>query len=121
MECGRPDTIKRLRLLRLSLPQRQKSSHIGHILQCLEEGYQVYQFAICRVADPAFNGYRIICTHCESRRTTLYVIKRLTFVKDVTHGRIIQNHNFAQIWLHLRQIFNVSAIPERAVLPVISS
>ena len=43
---------------------------------------------------------------------------RLTFVEDVAHRTVIHNHHLTQIWLHLSKVFDVRAVPERAVLPV---
>jgi hypothetical protein len=42
-----------------------------------------------------------------------------TFMKNVAHGAIVYNHNFAQVWLDLSQVFDVCPIPESAMLPII--
>ena len=47
--------------------------------------------------------------------------KRLTLVKDVAHGTIIDDHDSAEIRLNLGQIFDISPVAERAVLPVVPS
>lgn len=47
--------------------------------------------------------------------------KRLTFVEDVAHGAVINDHNPAEVRLHLSQILDISPVSERAVLPVIPS
>ena len=47
--------------------------------------------------------------------------KRLTFVKDVAHGAIINDHDPAEVRLHLSHILDVSPVAERAVLPVVPS
>jgi hypothetical protein len=45
----------------------------------------------------------------------------LTFVEDVAHGAVINDHDLAQIGLHLCQILDVSPIAKRAVLPIVSA
>ena len=42
-------------------------------------------------------------------------------MKKVAHGTVIQNDHLAQIWLNAAQVLDIRSIPERAVLPVISS
>lgn len=42
-------------------------------------------------------------------------------MENITHRRVIQNHHFAQIRLHLSQVFDICAIPERAVLAVVAA
>ena len=45
----------------------------------------------------------------------------LTFMKYVTHRRIVQDHNLAQVRLYLSKIFDVCTIPVCAMLPVVPS
>lgn len=47
--------------------------------------------------------------------------ERLTFLKNVAHGAVINDHDFAQVGLDLSQVFDVSAIPEIAMLSVVPS
>lgn len=44
-----------------------------------------------------------------------------TFVENITHGRIIQNHHPRQIRLHSTQILDIRPVPESAMLPIIPS
>lgn len=46
---------------------------------------------------------------------------RLTFMEDVAHGTVINNHDPAEIGLYLGQIFDVSPVTERAVLSIVPS
>lgn len=44
-----------------------------------------------------------------------------TFVKDVAHGTVVQDHDFAKIRLDLGEILDVCAIAESAVLAVVAA
>jgi hypothetical protein len=44
---------------------------------------------------------------------------RLTFMENIAHGTIVQNHDFAEIRFDAGQVLDVRALPERAVLAVI--
>lgn len=41
-------------------------------------------------------------------------------MEHIAQGAIIEDHNLAQVRLHLSQIFDVSPIADSAVLPVVS-
>jgi hypothetical protein len=45
----------------------------------------------------------------------------LTFVENIAHGAVVENHDFAEVGLDLGEVFDVCAIAERAVLAVVSS
>lgn len=45
---------------------------------------------------------------------------RLTFVQNVAHGAVVQDHDLAQIWLDLAKILDVCTVPKSAMLTVIS-
>lgn len=57
----RKASVRSSSLLCLPLPQRQQSPHISDILQALQQRHKMQQLVIRGIADPAFNGYRIIC------------------------------------------------------------
>jgi hypothetical protein len=42
-----------------------------------------------------------------------------TFMKHVTHGTVVKYHYLTQIWLNSAQIFDISAVPESAMLSVV--
>lgn len=42
-----------------------------------------------------------------------------TFMEDIAHRAIVQNHHFAQIWLYRAEVFDVRPVAQRAVLPVV--
>ena len=42
-------------------------------------------------------------------------------MENVAHGAVIEDHNLAEVRLHLSKILDVSPVTESAVLPVISS
>lgn len=44
-----------------------------------------------------------------------------TFVKDITHWAVVENHDFTQIGLYLAKVLDVGAIAEGAMLAVISA
>ncbi len=44
----------------------------------------------------------------------------LTFMEDIAHRTIVQNHDFAKVRLHLRKVLDVGTIAESAVLSVVS-
>lgn len=43
-----------------------------------------------------------------------------TLVKDIAHWAIVQDHHFTQIRFHRAKIFDVGAIPECAVLSIVT-
>ena len=45
----------------------------------------------------------------------------LTFVEDVAHGTVIQDHDFAEVRLYLREILDICAVAKRAVLAVVAA
>jgi hypothetical protein len=47
-------------------------------------------------------------------------LTNLTWMEDVAQGAVIKNHDLAEIRLDLSEIFDVSPVPEGAVLPVVS-
>lgn len=47
--------------------------------------------------------------------------RKLTFVENVAHGTVVQNHDFTQIWLHLSEILDVCSVAEGAVLAVVTT
>lgn len=46
---------------------------------------------------------------------------RLTFVEDIAHGTVINDHDLAQVGFNLGQVLDISPIAKRAVLPIVSS
>lgn len=76
---------------------------------------------IRRVIDPAFDRNSIVCRPSLAQAAQHVRAKRLTLVKDVAHGAVINDHDAAEVRLNLGQIFDVSPIAERAVLPVVPS
>jgi len=46
---------------------------------------------------------------------------QLTFVEDITHRAVIQDHDSAEVWLDLAKILDVCAVPERTVLTIVPS
>jgi len=76
---------------------------------------------ICRVIDPAFDRNGIVYRRSLAHVARRVRAKRLTLVKDVAHGAVINNHDPAEIRLNLGQILDVSPIAKRAVLPVVPS
>ena len=47
--------------------------------------------------------------------------KRLTFVEDIAHGAVINDHDPAEVRLHLSHVLDISPVAERAVLPIVPS
>lgn len=45
----------------------------------------------------------------------------LTFVKNVAHGTVVQDHDFAEVRLDLSKILDVCAIAESAVLAIVAA
>ena len=43
----------------------------------------------------------------------------LTFVQNVAHGAVVQDHDLAQVWLYLAEILDVCAVPKGAMLTVV--
>lgn len=43
-----------------------------------------------------------------------------TFMKDVAHWAIVQDHHFTEIRLHRAKVFDVCPIAERAVLSIVA-
>lgn len=62
MRCVNDEAARRLRhvLSVLSAPQGQQRTNVRDVLQPLEEGHQVHQVAVRRVANPALYGYGIV-------------------------------------------------------------
>ena len=46
---------------RHTLSEGKQRAHISHVLQTFKQRYQVQQFVVCRVANPAFNGDGVVC------------------------------------------------------------
>jgi aspartate carbamoyltransferase regulatory subunit len=44
-----------------------------------------------------------------------------TLMENIRHGRVVKDHNTAKVGLDLRQILDVRAVPERAVLAVVAA
>ena len=42
-------------------------------------------------------------------------------MENVAHGAIINDHDFAQVWLHLCQVLDVCTVSKRAVLSIVPS
>jgi hypothetical protein len=95
-------------------------------LQGLQKRYEVQKIDICWIVDPALDWYRIIYMmgslvsvmkgRLPARDPTLR-----TFMKDVTHRRVINYHYFREIWLHGTDIFDIGTSSLRAMLAVIAS
>jgi hypothetical protein len=80
----------------------------------------VQQFVICRVANPAFDRDGIV--YVVVSIVSLYIdAMQLTFMKNVAHRTVVQDHDFAEIWLYLRKILDICAVAESAVLSVVST
>ena len=77
------------------------------------------EVVVRRVRDPALDGNRIVCPSSVLR--FLKCSSRLTFVKNVAHRAIVQDHDLAQVRLDLRQVLDVRAVAVRAVLPVVAA
>lgn len=87
------------------------------------------EVVVCWVIDPAFDRdcivYQtpsVLVIHLKGAKRAVQAQEKLvrhTFMKNITHRAIIQNHNPTQIRLDRTQILNVRAIPERAMLPII--
>jgi hypothetical protein len=45
----------------------------------------------------------------------------LTWMENVAHGAVIEDHDFAQVGLNLSEIFDVGPVAKRAVLSIVSS
>jgi hypothetical protein len=61
-------TKKMLRLLCLTLPQREQCSNVRNVLQAFEQGDEMQEFVVGGVADPAFNGDGVVCGKRVSNR-----------------------------------------------------
>ncbi len=49
-------------LIVLTSAQSQEGPHIRHVLQAFQEGYQIHQVAVRRVANPALYRDGIVCS-----------------------------------------------------------
>lgn len=49
-------------LVVLAPAQGQEGPHIRHVLQAFQEGYQIHQIAVRRVANPALYRDGIVCS-----------------------------------------------------------
>ena len=105
MRCVNDEATRRLRhvLSVLSAPQGQQRTNVRNVLQALEEGHQVHQVTVRRVANPALYGYGIVW-----RRTNLSACAAAstasggppTLMKHVAQRAVVQNHDLAQVRLN---------------------
>jgi hypothetical protein len=51
---------------RHTLSEGKQRAHISHVLQTFKQRYQVQQFVVCRVANPAFDGDGVVCVDVSS-------------------------------------------------------
>jgi hypothetical protein len=75
---------------------------------------------VCWIIYPPLDRDCIVCLP-ESAKVAMCTHVCLTFMKHIAHGAVVNNHNFAQIWLDLSQVFNVGPIAKGAVLSIVSS
>jgi len=68
-------------------------------------------------------GIALSAAHGQSLRLCSDVCTRstLTLVEDVAHRAVINDHDSAQIRLHLGQVLDIGPIAECAMLPIIPS
>lgn len=86
----------------LTQPQVEKGSHIGGMLEAFQQGYQMQQVIVGRIANPALNGDGVV------------------FVENVANGTVVENHHLAKVWLNSAKIFDVRSVAVCTVLAVVA-
>ena len=81
------------------------------------------EIVVSRVANPALDGNGIVWKRSSVRALFGKSVRRcrLTFVEDVAHRAVINDHDFAKVRLHLGKVLDISSVSEGTMLPVIAA
>ena len=81
------------------------------------------EIIVRRIANPAFDWDGVVCSRSSVRPQFGMSAREhcLTFVENVAHGAVINDHDFAQIRLDLGQILDISPVAKGAMLPIIAA
>jgi hypothetical protein len=80
------------------------------------------QVVVGGIIDPAFDGNGVVCGTGQMRarrEVDTRLDSRLTFMKNIAHGTIIQNSDPTQIWLDATEILYICSVPKCAMLAII--
>jgi len=97
---------------------RQHRAHVAGEAQRVQEGQQVEQRRVGRVAEPRLDRDGVVWKHGTSQaaRKRLHPHASHTWKLTVGAGRVVQNQDWTEIHADGRQVFRVAAVVERAVL-----